>query len=217
MKRRRFFSQIAAVSAAPVLAAQQAAENRPAPTSPAPPPLSATQPPAPYNRTPSPVAESPKLETAVADDVADMAPSYFSSQQFAALRKLSDILMPAIGDAPGALTAHAPEFLDFLIGESPKDRQLLYKSGLDLLNQHAKKRFSREFAQLETPQATELLAPLREPWTYDGPADPLAKFLWAAKQDVRTATINSREYTAAAGAAGGRRGAGLGLYWHTID
>ena len=39
--------------------------------------------------------------------------------------------------------------------------------------------------------------PLRAPWTYDAPADPLARFLAAAKQDVRTATVNSREYNAA--------------------
>ena len=46
--------------------------------------------------------------------------------------------------------------------------------------------------------------------------DPLARFLVAAKQDVRTATMNSREWNTA-GAAGGRRTGGTGLYWYPID
>jgi hypothetical protein len=57
---------------------------------------------------------------------------------------------------------------------------------------------------------------LRQPWTYEPPADPLARFLREAKQDVRTATMNSREY-ASAGSSSGRRGGGLGQYWYPID
>jgi hypothetical protein len=127
---------------------------------------------------------------------------------------VSDILMPAASGAsgsPGALAAGAPEFLDFLIGESGRDRQAVYRNGLDALNAQAKKQFAKAFAELETPQAETLLAPLKQPWTYDEPADPAARFLRAAKADVRTATVNSRA------AAGGRRFAGSGLYWYPLD
>jgi len=219
MKRRKFFSQIAAATAAPALVAQQspAPNNKPAATSPAPAPQDATQPPAPYNRTPGPAVESPKLETAVPDEVGETTARYFSAQQFATLKKLSDILMPSISGVPGALQSGAVEFLDFLISESPKDRQTLYKNGLDQLAAQSKKRFSKSFADLDDSQASELLAPLRQPWTYEGPADPTAKFLWAAKQDVRTATLNSREYASAARSSGRRSVAGIGLYWHSLD
>lgn len=205
--------------AVPALIAQQspATNNRPAPTSPAPPPLDATTPPAPFNRTPPAAAESPKLVTAVADEVADMTPKFFNGQQFEALRKLSEIIMPPMKGAPGALDARAPEFLDFLISESPNDRQQLYRAGLDALNNQAKKRFNKPYADLEQSQAVTLLAPLREPWTYDPPADPLARFLRAAKQDIRSATMNSREYSTALALAGGRRGSGIGLYWYPLD
>ena len=54
-----------------------------------------------------------------------------------------------------------------------------------------------------------LLAPLRDPWTYDAPADPVAAMLRAAKDDVRRATLNSREWNLAA-AAGRTRGGGGG-------
>jgi hypothetical protein len=146
-----------------------------------------------------------------------MAPKYFSATQYAALRHLSDVLMPAINETPGALDARVPEFLDWLISQSPQDRQQLYRVGLDQLNAQAKKRFNRSFAEVDASQAAELLAPLRDPWTFDPPSDPLARFLRAAKQDVRAATTNSREYAAAAGSSGRRGGGGLGLYWLPLD
>jgi hypothetical protein len=161
--------------------------------------------------------ELPKLGVSGADAVAEMTPRYFSNAQFAALRKVSDLLAPAINGIPGATDAKAPEFLDFLIGESPADRQQVYKQGLDALNAQAGKRFHKAFADLDNAQAEVLLAPLREPWTFDPPADPLARFLWAAKQDVRTATINSREYSLVAGARVGGRRSGGGLYWYPLD
>lgn len=217
MKRRRFFRAMAAAPLAPALLAQGTApaNNNPAPTSPAPPALDAVTPPAPLNRTP--MAAPAKLETAVADEAADMAPKFFNATQFATLKKLSATLMPPIDGAPGALDAAAPEFLDFLLSESPRDRQQLYLKGLDLLNSEAKKRFNKPYGDVDASQAATLLAPLKQPWTYDPPADPLAGFLRAAKVDVRTATLNSREYSVAATRAGNRRGAGTGLYWFPID
>jgi hypothetical protein len=125
--------------------------------------------------------------------------------------------MPSVNDAPSALDARAPEFLDWLLSQSPQERQQLYRTGLDQLNAQSKKRFSKSFAEVDAKQAAELLSPLREPWTFDPPADPLARFLRAAKQDVRTATTNSREYAAAAASAGRRGGAGVGLYWFPLD
>jgi Gluconate 2-dehydrogenase subunit 3 len=207
MKRRRFFGAAIAAPAASALLGQQIT-----------PPNPTTQPPPGPNTPRQPGGEVPKVETAVADVAGDMSPRFFSAPQYAALRKLSDILMPPINGAPGALDAHAPEFLDFLIGQSPADRQQVYRAGLDALNAQARRRFNKAFADIENAQAAELLAPLREPWTYDPPADPLPRFLRAAKQDVRMATMNSQEYVTVAGASGGRRGfGGQGLYWYPLD
>ena len=219
MKRRRFVKALVAAPAIPAALAQQPAanSNAPAPNSPAPPPLDATTPPAPLNRTPTAAAAPAKLPTAVADEVADMKPKFFNAAQSGALRRLSEILMPAINGAPSAIDAKAPEFLDFLLSESPQDRQQLYKNGLDQLNAQAKKLYNKPFAETDQTQAAALMAPLKQPWTYDPPTDSLAAFLRAAKQDVRTATLNSREYASAAGNSGSRRGAGLGLYWYPLD
>jgi hypothetical protein len=146
-----------------------------------------------------------------------MMPRFFTPDQFSALRKVSDMLMPAMNGGVGALDAKAPEFLDFLIGESPSDRQQVYLKGLDALNAQSKKRFNKVFADLDATQADSFLASLRQPWTFDEPADPIASFLRAAKQDVRTATVNSREYGSAASSGGGRRFSAAGLYWYPLD
>ena len=219
MKRRRFLKAMVAAPAAPALVmpalGQQPAAPGPQGTAPVPQGQQTSQSP------PSP--EIPRLETAVADDAAEMLPKFFNQAQFAALRKLSGILMPPIQGAPGALEAHAPEFLDFLLSESPAERKQLYTSGLNLLNEQSRKRFGKPFAEVDAAQATALLSPLRQPWTYEPPSDPLARFLVAAKADVRTATINSRQFSAGSGSApggqagGGRRPGGMGQYWHPLD
>lgn len=193
MKRRRFIQTVAAAPAMAIPATTPAAQP-------------AAQ---------RPQAEAPKLELAPLDAVGDTTPRFFSAVQLATLRKLSDILMPAMNGMPSALEAGAPEFLDFLIGASAADRKQLYKNGLDTLQTQAQKKFGKAFADLNESQIGELLAPLRKAWTYEPPADPFARFLREVKADVRTATINSREYSTAG--AAGRRGGGMGQYWYPID
>ena len=193
MKRRRFIQTMAA---APALAAPAAAATAPA---------QAQQP---ARQAP----DIPRLDMSVADAAAAYTPRFFTALQFSALRKLSAILMPALNNNPGALEAEAPEFLDFLIGQSPAERQQIYRAGLDILNAQAMKQFKKNFADVDETQANTLLAPLRAAWTYDPPTEPLARFLREAKQDVRTAMMNSREWNT----AGGRRG-GIGQYWYPID
>ena len=192
MQRRSFVQALAGAPAASALFAQQ-------PVRPA-------------------AVELPKLEASVPDVAAQTIPRFFTPAQFATLSKISGVLMPAIGGRPGALETEAPEFLDFLIGESLPDRQELYRAGLDALNAQAKTRFSKAFPALDATQMEALLAPLREPWTPQPPADPLARFLRAAKQDVRTATVNSRAYATTAGSTPApRRFGGGGLYWYPLD
>jgi hypothetical protein len=197
MKRRRFIQALAATPAAPALLAQA--------------------PPAPSVAKTTPNSgNDAALLYAAPDAAADAVLHFFTAQQIATLRKLSDLLMPPANGAPGALEAKAPEFLDFLLSQSPAERQQLYRNGLDSLNAQTRKRFNKLFADVDAAQAEMLLAPLRDPWTYDAPSDPVAAFLRAVKDDVRRATTNSREWNLAA-SAGRTRGGGGGLYWLPID
>jgi hypothetical protein len=221
MKRRRFLQAIAAAPAVP-LAAQQAAPPAVPPAA----PQAAPNPPAP---APAPARvsrsqpEAP-LETTAFDLTAQAAaPSFFTADQYAALRALGNLLQPAMNGHPGALEAGAPEFLDFLIGASPPDRQKLYREGLDALNSQAKKQFKRLFADLDAAQADAIVRPLLVviPWSEDLPQDKVRHFIAQAHRDLRTATQNSREW-ATGGASSGRRGGrgfggGTGLYWLPVD
>jgi hypothetical protein len=193
MKRRRFVQALVAIPAAAPLAAQPPAQAQTG------------------NRGAA-AADDPKLEVAAAENAADGVPSFFTPAQFSALRKVSDLLAPPIAGSPGALAAGAPEFLDFLMGKSDAARQAIYRAGLDGLDDHAKQQFNKPFADLDNSQADTLLASLRTPWTFEEPSDPVARFLRAAKSDVRTATANSP-----ASSAGGRRFSGSGLYWYSLD
>jgi len=124
--------------------------------------------------------------------------------------------MPAAPGSPGALEARVPEFMDFLIGDAPTQRQQLWLSGLDGLEYQSQSRFRKAFVDTDATQADTLLAPLRQAWSFEPPDDPVARLLAAAKQDVRTATFNSFERNMAA--AGGKRPrGGGGLYWLAVE
>jgi hypothetical protein len=185
MRRRDFVRAVLAVGAAPKLLLGQQA------TTPAPPPA-----PVPWllglnSKTPMPRVEA-------ADEVAIAHLRFFSPKQMGTLTRLSDVLMPSVGDKPGAVRAQTPTFLDFLIGSSSEERQRLYCGGLDWLEAESKKKFSTEFSQLTDQQAGELLKPWMRTWLNDHPpTEEHADFINIAHDDIRTATVNSREWSAA--------------------
>jgi Gluconate 2-dehydrogenase subunit 3 len=164
-----------------------------------------------------PIDENPKLDLTMPDAVAGGVPRFFDSAGLAALRRLGEILVPAQQNAPGAKEADAAEFLDFLIFESPSDRQKLYRDGVAQLIREAKSRYGKLFDAVSATEADAILAPLREPWTYGTPSDPFARFLLAAKDDFLTATVNSRQWAMASAAGRRRSGAGLNTYWFPIE
>ncbi|WP_109488758.1 gluconate 2-dehydrogenase subunit 3 family protein [Occallatibacter savannae] len=185
MRRRDFVRAVLAVGAAPkLLLGQQAA---------APPP-----PPAPVPWLLGLNAKTPMPQVAAAEEVAAAQLRFFSTQQMATLARLSDVLMPPVGEKPGALQARTPMFLDFLIGSSSGDRQKLYSSGLEWLNGESKKKYNTEFARLTDQQAGELLKPWMRTWLNDHPpTEEHADFVNIVHDDIRTATVNSREWSAA--------------------
>src|SRR3954462_7927612 len=98
MKRRRILQALTTMPAAALLKAQQ--------------------PVVPPKPSPAAVEEIPVIESTIPEMAGTTVPSFFSQAQLAALQRLSELIAPAINGAPGAREARAPEFLDFLIGES---------------------------------------------------------------------------------------------------
>ena len=162
--------------------------------------LAAAQVPTANAQTPPPAIEdTPKLTLSTADAVADGSLTFFTPTEFRALEALAKVLVPAFKGRPGAIEAGVPRFLDFLLSQSPGDRQALYRQGL---------------ARLSEMGPTQALAPLEQPWTFEAPPDALARFLRAAKDDILQATANSREWAAANRS---RAGAGTGYYYFPLE
>lgn len=194
MKRRHILQTLAALPAASLLKAQQ--------------------PMVPPKPSPAAVEEIPVIEATIPDMAGSTASSFFSQAQLATLRRLSELIAPSIKGAPGAKEAQAPEFLDFLISESPAERQDLYRHGLGELDSLAQSRFHLPFAKVSPEQASQLLAPLCTPWI--AKPDQFTGFLRTAKQDILQATQNSYEWIHVMSKRV-RSAGGLGMYWFPIE
>jgi hypothetical protein len=197
MNRRTILKSFAAVPAAAALPAQTPRQTPP-PQAPA-----------------RAVEESPSVEVTVPDADADPVPHFFNQEQFAALRRLSEIIEPSSPETPGAKEARAAEFLDFLLSQSPAPRQMLYRTGLDRLNSESARHFNKPFAALDPEQSTTILEPLRRPWTYEDPSDAFEHFLREAKGDIAQATRNSYEFISVASQRN-RRAGGFGEFWYPL-
>lgn len=219
MKRRNFVQNLLLAPVAPAVAA--AATQAPSPET-TPHQKPATEPKTLVRERRWGPHDVPKLDLTGVDLTGQPAPHYFTAAQFATLRKLGALLVPPLKNNPGALDAQAPEFLDFLISASPDDRQNLYRFGLDSLDSQSRDQFEKPFCDLDAQQADRILRPLLvvRPWSEDFPSDPLKKFIAQVHDDLRTATMNSREWAAASEKSGRHftRGfRGSGYYWFPID
>lgn len=216
MKRRIFVQRLLATPAVPLVAA--AAQETTTKPRQQPPPQANT----PARQMPLQPQGVPKLAVVQADVISGTEQRYFTADQFAALEKLGDVLMPSLNGHPGAREAQAAEFLDFLLSVSPEDRQALYRDGLDGLNGQAKKQFDKSFAELDAKDADAILRPLlvARAWPQDLPADAMKNFIAQVHEDMRTATTNSREWAEASTAHREREhgfNRTVGYYWKPID
>lgn len=213
MKRRNFVQGLLITPAVPgALVAGQATGK----AAPAAPPKKQSRS---FRRGPTNV---PHLPVTAPDLTAEPAPHYFTATQFATLRKLGELLQPPLKGNPGAIEAQASEFLDFLISASPAERQELYLSGLDQLDIKAVDIFQKPFAELSEEQAGTILKPLMvaRDWPRDFPSDPLQHFVAQVQEDLRTATMNSREWAEAMEKSGHLFTRGFrtsGYCWAPID
>jgi hypothetical protein len=158
-----------------------------------------------------------ELSTVVPDAVAQTNAHFFNQQQTLTLRRLCELLMPPLKGFPGALDTGTPEFLDFLIGVSPRQQKQMYQSGLDWLDAEARSKFTAPFAKVTDAQADAVIRPWLRAWMSDHPpTEPHARFINLAHHDIRTATVNSQAWSDATLAAG-RDATGLDLYWYPVD
>jgi hypothetical protein len=177
------------------------------------PAAAAALPPPAQAQSPAPSSATPKLEALSADAAINGVARFFTNAQYGALRRLSGIILPAYQEQPSAVDAGVPELLDFYISQSSAATQQLWTQGLDRLERESRQRYKKGFRELSAQEYEPLLAPLTQPWTYQGPSDPFARFLLAARDLVLQAAFNSREWSE----AGGRRASGVNYLWRNLD
>jgi hypothetical protein len=166
--------------------------------------------------TPPATEELPPLQLTHPSQLAEGVLKFFAPAEFAAFRHLGNVIMPAADSEPGALDAKAPEFLDFLLSESPNELQALYRNGIRELEKRSLQRHKQNFPKLPPAGIKDVLSPLEGPWSYRGPAEPFAQFLQASKIAFYQATVNSREWADAQSAR--RRGAaGTNTYYLPVE
>jgi Gluconate 2-dehydrogenase subunit 3 len=146
---------------------------------------------------PRPREEFAPLALGTPEPVAERGRAFFTDDEFSALTHLARTIFPSIDGRPGAIEARTPEFLDFLIGQSPGSKQASYRDGLAGLNAGGR------FADRSPAEAAALLEPLTR-------AGSTSHFLHEAKDDIIRATFNSRAWNERSEA---RRGGGSGTYY----
>jgi len=204
MLRRDFVCAVVSVSFSPRLLLSQ--QTNPA----APPPA-----PVPWILGLNP--KTPLPQTEVVDGIAETQQRFFTPIQMATLVRLSDVLLPPIGNKPGAVQAETPLFLDFLISVSPSARKQMYTGGLNWLNSESQRRYGKAFSKLDDANADTILKPWLRTWMSDHPpTEPHADFINIAHEDIRTATVNSKAWSEAT-SEDAQAASQNGLYWYPIE
>ncbi len=160
---------------------------------------------------------TPNIPVTVPDIVAVTEVRYFTPARYATLVHFCEVLMPPGESYPGAVQAGVPEFLDFLIGASPAERQAMYNNGLDRLNADSMKECGMAFAKTDAKEADMVIRPHLKAWINDHPPrETHERFVALVHRDIRTATMNSPMWASAAEASG-ERTPGVGLYFAPLD
>jgi hypothetical protein len=83
---------------------------------------------------------------------------FFDPAQTAALDRLSDIIIPADEQSPGAHDAGVVRFLDLLAAHAAPERQQDWRRGIEAVESIARQRYSRPFAKCTREQQEQIVA-----------------------------------------------------------
>jgi gluconate 2-dehydrogenase gamma chain len=83
-------------------------------------------------------------------------PKYLNRHEYATMRKLSDIIVPADEHSKGAIDAGAAEYIDFLSSRSPEFAEI-FTGGLGWLDSAMQKRYQTTFLDAKPDQQTAML------------------------------------------------------------
>ena len=102
-------------------------------------------------------AEKARLARArLQDSGTAFQPAYFNDHEFATVRLLVDLIIPADDRSGSATDAGVPEFMDFMLTDQ-EGLRLWMRGGLAWLDVECQRRFDRRFLDCEEAQSAEML------------------------------------------------------------
>ena len=96
------------------------------------------------------------LDVKSLDGGAGYQPKYLNPHEFATMKRLSDLIIPADQHSKGAIDAGAAEYIDFLSSRSPEFAQI-FTGGLGWLDEAMQKRYQSNFVDAKPEQQTAML------------------------------------------------------------
>jgi hypothetical protein len=113
----------------------------------------------------SPIATALGTRPAAAAPVPSPVPAtiapglkFFTEHEFATVAVLADLVIPADERSGSATDAKAPEFMDFMLSDSPRDSdRLAMRGGLAWLDAESRSRYEKDFVDLAPEQRTAIL------------------------------------------------------------
>jgi gluconate 2-dehydrogenase gamma chain len=86
----------------------------------------------------------------------EYTPKCFTAHEFQTLQRLSDLVIPADDHSPGALEAGAPEWIDYMAGNST-DLARIFTGGFGWLDHEMQRRYGADFISAKPEQQTAML------------------------------------------------------------
>ena len=111
---------------------------------------------------PSVLAQHPHPHTGVemVSPIDEQTPGqlhFFTPAEMTSITLMSDLIIPADEQSPGAKAAGVPAFIDLMISESSVETKNLWRNGLAAVDQLCKKEFGNTFGTLNAEQQAAVL------------------------------------------------------------
>jgi gluconate 2-dehydrogenase gamma chain len=87
----------------------------------------------------------------------EVSPRFFNAMEMAAITVMSDLIIPADEQSPGAREAGVPAFIDLMISESSVETKNLWRNGLAAVERLSQKEFSSSFGVAKPEQQLALV------------------------------------------------------------
>jgi hypothetical protein len=82
---------------------------------------------------------------------------FFTAGEMTSITLMSDLIIPADEQSPGAKDAGVPAFIDLMVNESPVETKNLWRNGLAAIDQLCNKEFGDAFGTLKSEQQVAVL------------------------------------------------------------